>query len=230
MSEKTPKFELPRDDERVTIVGRTGSGKTQLATWLLSVSNFLEKPWIIVDYKYDGLLNAVDRIKEIGLHEAIPRDPGLYIVHPDPEEKDGIEHFLRNIWRAENTGIYFDEMYMIPDTGAFRALITQGRSKKIPVISLAQRPAWISKFCFTECEHISIFHLQHKDDQKRVSEFVPSDQNLDLQNRLPPYHSRWYSLRADHIFHLAPVPDAQTIVETIDGRLKTLNPRIKSWV
>lgn len=230
MSEKTPKFELPRDDERVTIVGRTGSGKTQLATWLLSVSNFLEKPWVIIDFKYDELLNAVDRIKEIGLRERLPIDPGIYIVHPDPDDKDDIEVFLRNIWRQENMGLYIDEMYMIPDGKGYRGLVTQGRSKKIPVISLSQRPNWVSKFCFTECEHISIFHLQHKDDQKRVSEFVPSDKDLDLQTRLPPYHSRWYSLRADHIFHLAPVPDAQTIITTIDDRLKTLNPRIKSWV
>lgn len=225
---KAPIFEFPRPNDRTTVLGRTGSGKTQFATWLLSQSDFHQKPWIIVDYKGDELLNAVDRIKEINLTDKIPEAPGIYIVHPDPEDDDEIEKFLRNIWRAENTGVYFDELYMIPDRGAFRALLTQGRSKNIPVISLSQRPAWVSKFAFTEAEHISIFHLQHKDDRVRVSQFVPDDKGLDLKKRLPDFHSRWYSLRADHIYHFAPVPDAQTIVDTIDGRLKMLNPP-KSW-
>lgn len=229
MTINKPAFELPRDDERTTVVGRTGSGKTQLATWLLSKSNFLEKPWIIVDFKYDGLLNAVSRIKEIGLHENPPTEPGLFIVHPDPDDDDMMENFLRQIWRNENTGVYFDEMYMVPDGKGFRALMTQGRSKKIPVISLTQRPAWVSKFCFTEAEHLSIFHLQHRDDQKRVEQFIPDDKGLNLKSRLPPYHSRWYSLRADHIFPLAPVPSADEIVQTIDDRLKTLTPK-PSWV
>lgn len=223
-----PKFELPRDDQRTVIVGRTGSGKTQFGTWLLSRVDFHKMPWIIVDYKHDALLNAVDRIKEIGLKEKIPDEPGLYKVHPHPSETEEVNDFLTNVWAHENVGMYFDEMYMIPDSNPFRALMTQGRSKRIPVISLTQRPAWISKFTFTESEHVVIFHLQNKSDHKRVGEFVPDDRGLDLSDRLPPYHARWYSVPADHIWTFKPVPGADELAETIDERLKALQP-VRTW-
>lgn len=227
MKSQSP-FEPPRPNERTTVLGRTGSGKTQLATWLLSISDFHHKPWIIVDFKRDVLLNSVDRIKEIGLHETIPDKPGIFIVHPDPDDEDAIENFLRNVWRSEDVGIYFDELYMIPDGKGFRGLLTQGRSKNIPVISLSQRPAWVPKFVFTEAENFSIFHLQHHDDRKRVEAFIPDDKGLNLRKRLPDFHSRWYSVRTDSVHVLGPVPDAQTLATRLDERLKTINPP-KGW-
>jgi hypothetical protein len=224
----TPKFELPRMDQRTAVIGRTGSGKTQMGTWLLSEAPFTEMPWIIFDFKYDGLLNALPRVKEIGLTEKLPKEPGLYIVHPHPDDTAETNSFLKKIWEQEDTGVYIDEGYMIPDHGPFRALLTQGRSKRIPVITLTQRPAWISRFVFTESEHLCIFHLQHRRDQKTVEEFIPDDRGVNLRDRLPQYCSYWYSVSADHVFKLSPVPLADQLIERIETRLKTLVPN-RSW-
>jgi DNA helicase HerA-like ATPase len=224
----TPVFELPRPDQRVAVIGRTGSGKTQMGTWLLSEAPFTQMPWVIIDFKYDALLNATGRIKEIGLTEKVPSDPGLYIVHPHPDDIGDLEKFLKRIWEQENTGVYIDEGYMIPDSAPFRALLTQGRSKRIPVITLSQRPAWISRFVFTESEHLCIFHLQHRRDQKVVEEFIPDDRGVSLRNRLPQYCSYWYSVSADHVFKLSPVPKAEELIEKINARLKSLQPN-RSW-
>jgi len=213
-----PKFELPGIDQRVSVMGRTGSGKTQFGVWLLSLAPFHRIPYIIIDFKGDRLLTAIDRAREIGLGE-VPKHPGLYITHPlpPPDNDDEIDGFLREIWKRENTGLYFDEAYLVPDRGPFRAILTQGRSKTIPAIVVTQRPAYVSRFAFTEADHFALFHLQHSDDHKKVRGFIPE---VDLSERLPKYNSRWYNVDQDHLYDLGPVPDADEIIGAIDKRLQ----------
>lgn len=228
---QAPAFELPRADQRVAIFGKTGSGKTQMGVWLLSETNFDTQPWIILDYKRDHLLNSIDRIKQIGLDQ-VPADPGLYIVHLDPEDSDsgGVDAWFRKVSERENVGLYIDETYEIPGGTDFRRILTQGRSKRIPVISLSQRPAWIPRFILSEAEHIVVFHLNHKMDRKKIEEFVPDDK-LDLSERLPKYNSRWYNVDLDHTFQILPVPDATTLIKRLDERLAALEPETdRPWL
>lgn len=198
-------------------MGRTGSGKTQQAAWLLSLAAFDRQPYIIVDYKGDDLLNAIERVDEIRLGE-VPKHPGVYIVHPLPHETDETNEWLWKIWKREKTGLYFDEMYNVPDPqkkSALRAILTQGRSKRIPAICLTQRPAWVSRFIFSEADHYSVFHLNTSGDVSRVKEFMPGDH----ETRLPTYNSQWYDVSQDASFQLLPAPDADTILQRFDDRL-----------
>lgn len=212
-----PKFMLPGLDKRITVMGATGTGKTQFGAWLLSKSAFDQQPFVIIDYKIDQLLNSIENIREIGLNE-LPSKPGLYIVHPVPDDDDdAVEHMMRKIWQQERTGVYFDETTLIPDRAAFRSLLTQGRSKLIPTIMLTQRPAWVSKFAFTEAEFFSIFRIQHEDDHKKIRGFIP---DVNLKNRLPEYNSRYYDVKQNHIFQLGPTPSGEEIVAAIDKRLQ----------
>src|SRR5215472_11393497 len=111
-----PEFEFryPNTHQRVVVMGKTGSGKTQFGAWMLSEAPFNRQPYIIVDYKRDALLGATDRIREIGLNE-LPKHPGLYIVRPLPKiDDENVENWLWRVWRKGRTGLYFDETYMIP--------------------------------------------------------------------------------------------------------------------
>src|ERR1700748_218056 len=119
-------FTLPGTDKRIAVVGRTGSGKTQFGAWILSNAAFDTMPYIMVDYKRDALLNEIPYVNEIGYKDKIGKS-GLYVLHPNPHEDEEMEEFLWKIWAKENTGIYMDEGYMIPNKGAFSALLTQGR-------------------------------------------------------------------------------------------------------
>lgn len=198
-------------------MGRTGSGKTQFGFWALSHSPFDRQPFIIVDYKGDDLLNAVDRVKEIGLDE-VPKHPGLYIVHPQPVlDDDAVEAFLRRIWQRENIGLFFDEAYMLPEKGALQGILTQGRSKHIPAIVLTQRPKAISRFVFTEADFYTVFHLNDRLDNKRVQEFVSG---FDPDQMLPEFHSRWYDVGRNALLQVAPVPAADEILSVISDRLR----------
>ncbi len=209
-------FFWPNHRQRVAIMGRTGSGKTQFGAFMLSRAPFTKQPYVIVDYKGDDLLNASERIREIGFND-VPRHPGLYIIKPQPSQDDRVEKWLWNIWRRENIGLYFDESYMLPKgSEAFQAILTQGRSKNIPAICLTQRPSWISRFVFTEADYYAAFHLNDARDRQTVSAFMPPG---TMDTRLPKYSSMWYDVGRDALFQLQPVPDADTILNQIEDRL-----------
>lgn len=216
MSDET--FRLPNNTQRVAVIGRTGSGKTQFGTWLLSKSSFDRQPYVVIDYKGDDLLCSIDRIREIGLRE-VPKHPGLYTIRPTPDQENEVEEWLWRVWKQEHVGLYVDEGYVLPEKGAFQAVLTQGRSKRIPVICLTQRPSWLSRFVFSEADFYAIFHLNDRRDQLTVQAFTPRER-MNLKNRLPDYHAYWYDVGRDNAFQMKPVPDADTIRETIQTRLR----------
>lgn len=219
MAEIAPPFRLPTTTQRTAIIGRTGSGKTRLGWWLLSFAHFDIQPYVIVDYKRDELFSSVASIREIGINE-VPKRPGLYIIRPNVGDVDGVEQWLWKVWEREDCGLYFDEGYMLPQNprGAFTALLTQGRSKHIPVYCLTQRPSWISRFVFSEADFFAILQLNDDEDYKTVQRYIKKDR-LDVYQELPDYNSYWYDVAKRQAFHLQPVPDETLISERIAKRL-----------
>lgn len=218
-------FRLPRTDEHLAVLGCTGSGKTTLASWVLSKCPFDRMPYIAIDYKHDELLGSIDRIKEIGTGERIPTDPGLYVLRPQPSEIDEVESWLWKLWSAGHTGLYVDEAYLLPNKAAIKNILAQGRSLRIPGIFASQRPVDVPRSIFTEASHIAVFRLNDERDKKIVREFTPEGMLDRNKKRLPKYHSYWYNVK-DHdeadefpYFVLSPVPEASKIVEIINDRL-----------
>jgi len=212
-------FHWPNHTQRVTIVGRNGSGKSMFGAWLLSeCADFDKRPWIVIDYKYETLFRD-PRVKhlfhEIKPSSRIPRRAGLYIVHPRPDEGEEMEQFLWRIWERGRTGIVVDEGYMLPDHSAFQALLTQGRSKHIPMYILSQRPVEMNRFVFSEANFFSLFNLNDRRDWETVERFT---NNIDGKLRLPPYHSWWYDTAQDATFRMAPVPHSDSILHKIAVR------------
>ncbi len=215
MANLMPDMRLPNSKQRLAVIGRTGSGKTQAAVWHLSQQAIESKPWLIIDFKTDELINSIDRANHIELGE-VPKKPGVYICHPLPSEMEELEAYLWKIWAKENIGVYIDEGYMMENNKAFEACLTQGRSKRIPMIVLTQRPVWLSRFVFSESDFFQVFHLNDKRDRKTIEGFLPSD----VSRRLPDYHSHYYDVGRNALHRLAPVPGADTILETFDDRLR----------
>ncbi len=207
----------PTDSDRLTIVGKTGSGKTRAAAWHLSRRSFTSRPWIIFDFKGDDFLNAIDGVREVDITKKPPKKAGLYITHPLPSQKDEVDEFLWNVWRNERTGIYFDEGYMVNKSEAVAAILTQGRSKQIPLIMLSQRPVWLNRFAFSEASHFQMFWLNDARDRKTVQAFMP----YDLEKRLPDYHSVWYDVGRDKTCVMRPVPTDDALLEVFHERLKS---------
>lgn len=207
---------FPGDSDRTAIIGSSGSGKTTAAAWLLSGYDFSKRPWVIVNTKDDPLIAEISKIpgvKVIGLNET-PGDTGLYIVNPLPNEQEALNDFFQRIWEKGDIGVWVDEGYMIEIKDAFNALLTQGRSRKISLIVLSQRPAWISKFVFSEASYIMVFRLGHEDDRKSVAKFVP----IDPKHRLPNYHSYWYNVNDNEVIKFGPVPKKAFIINSFRAK------------
>lgn len=214
---------LPDDTQRLAIVGRTGSGKTIAALWHLSKRNFAghrdSVPWIIIDYKGDENIAKIPGLQELAVTDKPPKRAGIYVIRPFPESDDeNVHRFLMRVWENGNTGIYLDEGYMIGRFNtAYRAILTQGRSKHIPVITLSQAPAWVSPFIFRESEFVQSFHLQTPADVKRMSEFIPGADIPGLVQH--KYHSYYWNVQEYELTFLKPVPKADEILDRFDDRM-----------
>lgn len=221
-----PKFAFPGDDEHTTIVGRNGCGKTQLGCYLLARRDLKRERWIALDFKGDELINSLENVQYID-GNSIPKPPGLYVKSFRRAGDDEINEFLWGAWEKENTGIYIDEGYFVPqgEDGAYKGLLTTGRSKNIPVITLSQRPVRISRFAFSEASHVAVFDLNDRRDWRTLDEVLPEGFTDWLPakytgDKLPKYHSRWYSVKTDGRYIIEPVPDAETIRDMIDSQLE----------
>lgn len=202
---------LPSDTHRLVIAGRTGSGKTRAGMWHLSKRDF-SKPWIILDYKRDDLISQSPAV-EIGVKDKLPNHGGLYVIRPNPtdEDNDAIEIMLYRCWQRGNIGIYCDEGFMVPAQRPYKAMnmiLTQGRSLRVPVITLTQRPVELSRFVFSEADFFQLFDMNDMRDRKTVGAFMPND----ASQRLPEFHSWFYDVGKNDLVIMKPVPGDDEIL------------------
>jgi hypothetical protein len=208
---------LPTEENRTSIVGATGSGKTIAETWHLSMRAIDQRPYAVFNWKGDKSIDGIPHARHIGLDE-IPTKPGVYIYHPRPTaDDDEVESIFWEIWEREKIGVVIDEGYMVPkNSAAFRALLTQGRSKEIPMIVLSQRPVHMDRFVFSESEFFQVFRLQHEDDAKTVQKFIPRS----IGRRLAKHHSYYYDAAEDKLVTLKPVPPIEEQYKIFDRKLR----------
>lgn len=199
---------LPNDSDRTVIVGATGSGKTRFGVWLLSVRLLPNRRHFVLDFKGEELF------AELGLTPwplgELPEEPGVYWIRVLPGQETEVSQFFLNCYNTNNILIYTDEAYMLPYQDRWvRACLTQGRSKRIEMITLTQRPVKIDLFFLSEASFFSIFRLNVKDDRKRVSEYMDG---RDIP-RLPSFHSLWYDVAQDVATTLQPVPSDELLID-----------------
>lgn len=206
------------------IVGSTGSGKTYFAMYALSQRRFDLMPWVIYNFKGDENIDSIPYARHIGLDE-VPIQPGIYIVHPRPDEGPEMEQQMWVIWDRGDTGVYVDEGLMVGRFNkAFRAILTQGRSKHVPVMLLSQRPAWLDVFSYSESEYLQVFRLQNKNDRKKMSDYLPDvdsrGKTTNLDERLPDHYSYYYDVAQNRMDRLQPSPNMDFIMSTFERRLR----------
>jgi hypothetical protein len=217
-----PRPVLPSLTQRVSVSGRTGSGKTRLCAHLLSLARFDKQPFIIVDFKGEELFMLTDCIREIGLHESLPSKPGVYITRPDisDESKIELDAWLKNVWRKERIGLYFDEFAHVPYRGKFNAIegiLMQGRSKKLPLIACTQRPCHCTRFLFSEADIHCAFNLTLRADQERIEEYIGRERLIEP---FKPYHSGWFDIAKHTYWKMKPCPSDDNILQRFEDRLR----------
>lgn len=226
------KLRRPTDQQRLIVLGRTGSGKSQFAFFVLSGANFNEMPYIVIDYKGEDLFEDIIKackgaITELKPTSAIPKKPGVYYIRPVPQVDDeAMEAFLWRVWKQGNCGLFVDEGYALPNGAAFNAILTQGRTKFIPVIALYQRPVYMSRFAVAQADFFAVFEQNDTRDLKTTAQFTTSRKgNITVFNELPPYNCLWYDVGQGSSTVLSPAPDRQTIIGTFSRRLAPTKTR-----
>lgn len=201
---------LPRVDagERCMIIGRTGSGKTTGAAWLLSRS---PGAWVVLNSKYDPLLarcgpsvpwRAADVLRA-------SRDARIVVAHPDTYDAGELDSELMHLCESRVCiGVLIDELAYLHGTDGragpgLMGLLTRGRARGQSFIGCSQRPAAISQFCFSECDHFAIYRLTLPQD---FTKLVAISGREALRKRRAPYYWGWYSVAPDTLIEYAPVP------------------------
>lgn len=217
---------LPGPSDRTIVVGQTGSGKTYAGVWLLSHQDIGRRPWVVIDYKREELFRKLGRQTFRSIltpASAAPSKPGLHLIQPFESDDDAMDAFLWRVWKRGGIGIYIDEGMMIPAGrgSAMRAILTQGRSKRIPVIALSQRPVEIDRYFFSEANFYAEFFLMDREDRKTLTRYTPFN-----PDEVPePYHFYWYDGKKRKVDYLAPVPPEETFL----GRIRAQAPR-RMWL
>lgn len=192
--------------KRVSVVGRTGSGKSTLGMYLL-----LQSPgqqWIILNPKgtaaYKQLpdyvrINSLDfqRVAKL-LKETSRGKPRYRFIDVVPTrfqtEPEMLDDFVGDLHDSyENIGLVADELYTLHKNGrAFPGLIawlTRGRELKQSFLGMTQRPAFVSQFVFSESDYIACMSLTTANDQKRIYDVTGKD---IVRGHIPPREWVWF--------------------------------------
>lgn len=221
MSDEKP-VRFPDDTQHLLEIGRNGSGKTTAGLWHLSNAPWDRKPALIVDSKGDADIEKIGRMHGVKILKKFDEPlnkTGLHIIRPHPAQIDLLDDLLWRVHQRNNVIVFIDEGHSLSKSAALDALLTQGRSKHIPCTVCTQRPSWISRFCFSEASFFQVFSLTDRRDRLIVQQFIPIER-VNLENRLPPFHSWWYDVKADHATEFSPVPPSNVILDTFRERLQ----------
>jgi DNA helicase HerA-like ATPase len=186
--------------QRALIIGKSGSGKTVLAQSILLdlIHKNPKVDVLIINHKNEKDINKLLKPeKRIPSRFRIGTRINVVPLFGNKEHEEKIDNLLHDIYqngdkkRHNGTIVYVDEGLMIRPLNMYMlALQTQGRSKNISVITLSQRPKFISLFTVTQASEIHIFNIMGKDDIKTLERVVrPKDQTLETYiDNIPPFY------------------------------------------
>lgn len=197
-----------RTDERVAIIGKTGSGKTKLAETLLAqfpnVVILDNKGRVGIDKDTREFYLAKDHYivtTELDELPAVAKQTQHIIYRPRPELEadkrafaDEMNAFFWWIYNRENCILYIDEAASVCDSynipPGLNAVVKRGRELNIGCWASTQQPVNVHNTLFSEAEHFFIFRTQLQGHRDKMAGFVGDIVKKQIPGELT--HSYFY--------------------------------------
>ncbi|MFD8943346.1 hypothetical protein ACFV00_15275 [Streptomyces californicus] len=199
--------------EHVTFVGNTGSGKTNLATQLLPMRDFV----VALATKPSGKDKTMSSLVRQDRYQKVTAWPPPTVIGarsrrivlwPPFERPEDIhqqqvvlDRALRDIFAAGGWTVFADELFYLCKflgmSRLFEVFWSQARSLGISIVGGTQRPAWVPLMAFNQATHLFMYRTTHDADLKRMGGLGGLDDRLirEIAPRLPKYHALYLNTR-----------------------------------
>lgn len=192
-------------EEKIAILGASGSGKSYLANSILKSLNNITV-WVY-DFNHQFHSSKAmlfhDLTEMLGYYDSAHR--GHYILQPFDNSEDTFNEFCNAAFRRGNIVCILDEAHSFVTKQKilkpYNNLILSGRPRGISVISISSRPASLPNNVLSNCKHVFAFRLNLESDIEflesylgsEVWQLMPKDKRKRLRD-LPelPEHSFYY--------------------------------------
>lgn len=168
--------------QHIIIVGRTGSGKSVIAGWVLNqITDCYKYRDIIIPKGDKAVLDEITLRTDVCLYPPRKVDT-LYIPKPSEfEDREYYDKILKAAYYRKNTLTYIDDLAPLHTVGGYgpdhlRYILSLGRSRLSVIVAAVQRPHSIPLSTLSESTWLFVSALTVDNDIRRIREMVPDYQ------------------------------------------------------
>ncbi len=196
-----------KSNDRVFIVGKTGSGKTTLAKKMLYPMYNRRVYWDIKHMNSDLLSCSSLATTPQELAASFKNGKQSILYQPRDIHSYDFNQVCEIIYNLGNCALFVDEAFKVCSPAWIEPwheqIMTLGRERNVGIINLTQRPRRCHNTVISEAEHFFVFRLQLDTDIQKVKEILPSEYVKQVSSL--PYHHCIYTDNNENYKFLAPI-------------------------